>query len=756
MKIKALLVLLTLCLLVSSFMGCSSKPYNYDLSKYIKLGDYDGMTVLESDIVDGILDYYHDACSKDSKTTTYTKDTEGVKDIYVEDGDVVNIDYVGAIDGEKFEGGSATGSNVTIGSDTFTYGGEEFEDGLIDAAVGEKFEIKVTIPQDHAKTELRGKEAVFTVTVNSITRTTYPEYNDENIDKYTDFETVAAFEEEYRDTVIKNLLWADLYENSKVIKYPEKELKEYYNAYVDSYTSTAASLGVSLETYISSYYSQYVNTQIKDVTSFFQYLAAYSKSQVKQELILYAMLDAEPVLLMTDADYATRSYQLWEEYVEENNYEGTYDDFLDDYERTSIEKTIYYDIIIEFIQSTCVIEDDVTKNGLVTNRFGTRYYIDNVMQTGWMNIDINDDGELEKVYFNEETGYLTVGGGYAIPEEGGDKLFYEFTDEGVFVGIYNGFYTSNAGKMYFTDGVYLTGWQEIEGDKYYFFETGYAACGDEEVKDESGKNILGRFTDEGIYEYQLIGWIKTDAGIRYYYPEDGKVTYATRKYEYPYNGKTYLLYFAGKDGYIVAPTEKDTVVKDTTYGKVFANINESVLYLFYEVELDGQKVYAILTEYTGFYKIDDNNTYYFVNGEGLTGWQLIDGDMYYFSCENSSMFTDNKTIEGVEYTFGKDGKLTTKLNGIVYDEGKRFKYYTNNVYSVNELVTVDEAKYYFGEDGFAESDWIDVDGDGIKDYYADTKSSVIAVNTTLTIDGVSYVFDAEGKFTVSENTEDGK
>lgn len=740
MKTKALLLLLVACMLVTALVGCSSQPYNYDLSKYLKLGNYQDITIQESDIVSGIKDEYQTASKTDAKDTTYKSDTEGVDNILVEEGDTVNIDYEGKIDGVKFDGGTASGSDLTIGSGKFIDG---FEDGLIDGKVGETIEVEATFHENYGKDELNGKTAIFTVKINSIKRTTYPEYNDENVKKYTDYETVAAFEEKTRETVVKNLLWEKLYEDSKVIKYPEKELKEYYNNYVDSYTSTAATLGVSIETYAK--YMGYTK-----VSDFFAYLASYAQSQVKQELILYSMLEAVPILKLSNSSYEIKAYELWEKYCTENDYEGTYKTFQKQYDRETIEKTIYYDIIIEYIMANSEVDDDVTKNGLVETKKGIRYYIDNVMQTGWQLVDLDDDGMPDKCYFNTTTGYLAVGGAYAKPEDGGeDELFYEFTDKGIFVGIYNGFYTSGTNKLYYVDGVYQTGWQEIEGNKYYFFDNGYAAIGDVEVKNERGESILGRFTEEGVYEYELIGWITTDAGTRYYYKnDDGKVVYATREYKYEYKGKFYTLYFGGKDGYLASPLESDKVITDPKYGKVFVGIYEK-LYIFYEVELDEKTVYAVLTDLSGIYNVEDD-VYYFKDGVGQTGWQLIDGDMYFFSSEDGKKLTGEQKIKDVAYDFGTDGKLTTVLNGLVYDDANNLMYFENNVYKTG-FVTVEENKYYFGEDGRALLGWIDVDGDGVNDYYS--RNYIIVVSQTATIDGIVYVFDAEGNFTVSEDSK---
>ncbi|MBQ9116733.1 MAG: FKBP-type peptidyl-prolyl cis-trans isomerase, partial [Clostridia bacterium] len=340
MRTKALILVLALCMLVTSFAGCAKTPYDYNLSEYIKLGKYHGVTIDLSDINAKIKAQYEEAAKADKTTNTYSKGEEGIT---VEEGDVANLDSVGKVDGKEFEGGKGTKYDLTIGSGQFIDG---FEDGLIGAAVGETLDINVTFPENYGKegtkqAELNGKAAVFTVTINSIKRTVYPEYNDANVEKYIKtYKTVAEFEAGVREDIEKDLLWAEFFEDTKVVKYPKKELERYYNNMVDSYTSTAASLGVDITTYAS--YMGY-----KDPATFFQYLASVCKTQVKQELIVYAMLEAEPVLKMTDKEFDVEAEALWKDYVEAESYDGDFEQFLKDNERESIELSIYYERIIK-------------------------------------------------------------------------------------------------------------------------------------------------------------------------------------------------------------------------------------------------------------------------------------------------------------------------------------------------------------------------------------------------------------------------
>ena len=104
-----------------------------------------------------------DTSSESSDTTTYQTDSS----LTVADGDKVNIDYVGYVDGTAFDGGDTKGqgTDLTIGSGTYI---DNFEEQLIGAHPGDKVEVTVTFPDDYGAEELAGKEAVFDVTVNGI------------------------------------------------------------------------------------------------------------------------------------------------------------------------------------------------------------------------------------------------------------------------------------------------------------------------------------------------------------------------------------------------------------------------------------------------------------------------------------------------------------------------------------------------------------------------------------------------------------
>ena len=97
------------------------------------------------------------------------------------DGDQVVIDFVGKIDGEPFEGGAAEDYPLVLGSNSFIPG---FEDGLLKTKKGEEKDVTVTFPEDYQAEHLKGKEAVFSVTVKDVKAPKAPEIDDELAKKF--------------------------------------------------------------------------------------------------------------------------------------------------------------------------------------------------------------------------------------------------------------------------------------------------------------------------------------------------------------------------------------------------------------------------------------------------------------------------------------------------------------------------------------------------------------------------------------------
>ena len=176
---------------------------------YVTLGNYADYKVDEAD-VDTLIQYYLSSFPK--STNVY----EGV----VEDGDAVNIDYVGTVDGVAFDGGSTQGqgTEVIIG---YTQYIDDFLQQLIGHSVGDNFDIHVTFPEDYGVENLNGKDAVFNTTINYIVEYEPNELSDEfvanNLSTSYGWETVS----EMRDGIIQNMAMQNAYSQSEISEVPQ-------------------------------------------------------------------------------------------------------------------------------------------------------------------------------------------------------------------------------------------------------------------------------------------------------------------------------------------------------------------------------------------------------------------------------------------------------------------------------------------------------------------------------------------------------
>ena len=213
---------------------------------YVTLCDYKNIEVPASDV------NYTDEEFKDVIDQALAAHQVLKEEGTVKDGDKVNIDYVGTIDGVEFEGGNSGGAgyDLTIGSGQFIEG---FESQLIGHKAGEDVTVNVTFPENYGKAELAGKPAQFAVTIHGIYED--PEYNDDFVCAYyPDMgSTVEEYEKSLRDGYYEGQLraYVDNYltENSTVSKFPSK--------YYKNLKSTTKFSDVQSYQYMSQMYSQY-------------------------------------------------------------------------------------------------------------------------------------------------------------------------------------------------------------------------------------------------------------------------------------------------------------------------------------------------------------------------------------------------------------------------------------------------------------------------------------------------------------------
>ena len=167
---------------------------------YVKTFDVNAVKIASADVEYTDEKMQEDINAQLSNHRTLNSDTA----LTVKDGDVVNIDYVGTIDGVEFDGGSAQGYDLTIGSGSFI---DNFEQQLIGTHPADQVTVNVTFPEEYANNpDLAGKAAAFAVTVNGIQE--LPEFNDEfvkaNLADYA--QTAEEYRQYLKDTNYKNNL----------------------------------------------------------------------------------------------------------------------------------------------------------------------------------------------------------------------------------------------------------------------------------------------------------------------------------------------------------------------------------------------------------------------------------------------------------------------------------------------------------------------------------------------------------------------
>lgn len=270
----------------------------------------------------------------------------------VEEGDLVNIDYVGKMDGEEFQGGNSGGAgfNLEIGSHSFIDG---FEDGLIGKEVGGTYDLNLTFPDPYQNNpDLAGKAVVFTVEVHKIVEEQEPEWNDDFVKENTEYETVDAYMEGTR---------ASLQAAKEQDALDDKE----YNvvkAIVDGSEFICAEEDVAtLKAQMRQEYQAYASYAGLEFTDFLLYfmggmteeqfdnqIQSLAEFQIKSRLAMEAVSVAEN-LTLTEEEY--------QEKLEKMAGEIGYEDgaaMEAEHGREQIEKGLIYDKTIEFVVGEAV------------------------------------------------------------------------------------------------------------------------------------------------------------------------------------------------------------------------------------------------------------------------------------------------------------------------------------------------------------------------------------------------------------------
>ena len=218
----------------------------------VKLGQYKGLTI--------------------KKATGTVTDEEVDKELnqsrerqarYVEvereskDGDYVVIDFTGYTDNKAFEGGSAQDYRLKLGSHTFIEG---FEDQLVGLKKGDKKDVKVTFPVDYFSEDLKGKDAIFDVTVKKVEEKTLPPLDDEFASNVSEFETLADYKADIRKHLEENLQARLKREDenniietivkSSEVEIPDVLVERQLDSFIEDFSMRLSYQGYKLEDYL--------------------------------------------------------------------------------------------------------------------------------------------------------------------------------------------------------------------------------------------------------------------------------------------------------------------------------------------------------------------------------------------------------------------------------------------------------------------------------------------------------------------------
>lgn len=323
MNIKKIISVALCALIFVSLVGCSSATNltPSQASKYVvTLGNYKGLSA----------DLTTEANAKNLKETLKSSSTskDKITDRAVAKGDIVNIDYEGVrLDTNVvFQGGTASGYDLEIGSKTFIDG---FEDGLVGAKPGETIKLNLKFPKDYKNNvSLADKDVVFTVTINHIVG-----YSEEDIKRCED--SVAA------SIILQTILESTTFSN----KMPTALINERSQALINDVRTGAATAGMDLTSYLKNYY-QMTEEDFKTKA------LTYATTTVKQEIILLAIANDANITL-SDDEYKTRVAEEAKKY----GYGDQIDEFVKAYGgKDDVRKTLLMTKITDYVLSVSEIK----------------------------------------------------------------------------------------------------------------------------------------------------------------------------------------------------------------------------------------------------------------------------------------------------------------------------------------------------------------------------------------------------------------
>lgn len=343
-------------LLAVSVTACTSNDAAYlsglKASDFVEPCDYSAIPVEESapSVSDDYVNYVVQYQLSSSATTEEITDRDDV-----EDGDIVNIDYVGKKDGEEFDGGSATGYDLTIGSGSFIDG---FEDGLIGHKVGETVDLDLTFPEDYSNSDLAGQSVVFTVTINKIQQKVTPELTDDwvvsqdisgvsNVEEYNDYvydQLMQQAQSSY-DSDVQSKVAQYMVENSTYLQDPpQKMIDRLVESAKTYYTNYATQYGMELDDFLTTFLGA-------DEDDPEQVLTDNATDSAKELLVMKAIADKEG-LNPSRTEFNTQLSS----YAAQAGYSSV-DEFKKSEDAESVRESLMLQNVLEFLQKSAVVSE---------------------------------------------------------------------------------------------------------------------------------------------------------------------------------------------------------------------------------------------------------------------------------------------------------------------------------------------------------------------------------------------------------------
>jgi len=282
-----------LCTIVASDDKGLVISFKTDLYPEVELGEYKGLSVVKEAVAvsaDEVKEELERLRKQNSRMITVDREAK--------DGDTVNIDYCGKLNGVAFDGGTAEKQDLKLGSNSFVPG---FESQVVGMKAGEEKDIDITFPENYHK-DLAGKAVVFTVKVNEVKYEELPALDDE-FAKDNDFDTLTELKAdikkkkaEQKETAAQNAFTdaaVDAAVANMKVEIPASMIEERMDNMIREYAQYMGSQGIRLE--------DYIKMTGGDVNSFRESTRATAEKQTRTEILLNAVVEAEK-LEVTEED----------------------------------------------------------------------------------------------------------------------------------------------------------------------------------------------------------------------------------------------------------------------------------------------------------------------------------------------------------------------------------------------------------------------------------------------------------------------